>query len=79
MCSSDLAAQENGTQDTVVLNLFIDAEGKVAAISALQSPDNNLTGAAVQAAQKLNTFVPATLNGQPVGAWFAIPINFRLQ
>ena len=73
------AAQENGTQGTVVLNLFIDAEGKVAAISALQSPDNNLTGAAVQAAQKLNTFVPATLNGQPVGAWFAIPINFRLQ
>lgn len=73
------AAQERGIQGTVVLNLFIDANGKVAAITALQNPDNNLTGAAVVAAQKLKAFAPATLNGQPVGAWYAVPLNFRLQ
>ena len=61
----------------VVLKCVFSADGAVKHILVVQSLPHGLTDAAVGAA-KLITFVPATLNGQPVSMFMQLEYNFNL-
>ena len=72
-------SKEMGIQGTVIVQVFVNEEGKVTETSILQGiPNTGLDEAAIEAIKKTR-FKPATFaNGNPVGVWTSIPVNFRL-
>ena len=86
-------AKEAGLEGDVVLLIYIDEKGKVRNAVVQASPDvegkstadcdnptsavEAIENAAVEAAYQCE-FEPATVNGEPVGMWYAIVMQFRL-
>lgn len=73
------ALYQQGIEGTVVLQLFVDKEGRTVPEStrvAESSGQPALDSAALAAAPKLR-FAPALRNGAPVAAPFLQPIHFR--
>ena len=72
-------AQEAGIEGMVVIQAFVDEEGNVTH-TAIQFGlmGTGLAEAAIKAIAKTH-FEPATLKGEPVGVWIAIPVGFRLR
>lgn len=69
---------ENGKVANAVVQAYNDAEGKPMADWDQPPPAIEALGeAAVDAAYKCE-FEPARQNGEPVGMWYAIVMQFRL-
>ena len=72
-------AQEAGIEGTVVVQVFIDKEGRVQDTLILKGiPNTGLDEAAISAIRKTR-FRPAKQRERPVGVWISIPVNFRLK
>jgi protein TonB len=62
----------------VTVETVITEEGVVEDIQVLESPDDRLTAAAVEAIQQWR-FEPALCDGEPVGVYYNLTIKFQLQ
>lgn len=62
----------------VTLETVITEEGVVDEIRVLESPDDRLSAAAVEAVRQW-LFEPALCDGRPVGVYYNLTIKFRLQ
>ena len=72
-------AQEAGIEGTVVVQVFVDAKGRVKETVILKGiPNTGLDEAATEAI-RLVRFKPAKQRERAVGVWISIPVNFRLK
>jgi len=72
-------AQEAGIEGTVVVQVFVDARGRVKETVILKGiPNTGLDEAATEAI-RLVRFKPAKQRERAVGVWISIPVNFRLK
>ncbi len=62
----------------VTLRSTISDKGMVEDIEVLESPDESLTDAAVEAVEQWR-FKPALCDGKPVGVYYNLTINFTLK
>jgi len=62
----------------VIVETVINEEGTIAAIEVVESPDELLSEAAVEAVRQW-TFEPALCDGRPVGVYYNITLKFHLQ
>jgi protein TonB len=67
-----------GVKGKVWIQFVIDKKGKVTDVQILQSPDKNLSKAALKTIKILPDWNPAKQNGKSVSMYFTIPINFIL-
>jgi TonB family protein len=63
-------------EGTVLLNVLVDTDGRVAKVEVVSGPAQ-LRQAAIAAA-KTAVFKPATMDRRPVQVWVAMPVGFRL-
>ncbi|MGY8763742.1 MAG: energy transducer TonB [Fidelibacterota bacterium] len=72
-------AQEAGIEGVVVVQAFIDQNGRVKETLILKGvPNTGLDEAAMEAIRRTK-FHPAEQRERPVGVWISIPVNFRLK
>jgi len=71
-------AREEKVMGIVIVETVITEEGVVEEIQVIDSPDDRLSAAAVEAIQQW-VFDPALCDGRPVGVYYNLTINFRLQ
>ena len=72
-------ALRNGWTGTVVLELTISSEGRVAAARILQSSSYDILDQSALETARTWHFSPARLNGRPVALTVSRPINFEQQ
>ncbi|MCH7612999.1 MAG: energy transducer TonB [Candidatus Marinimicrobia bacterium] len=74
-----LFAMNGGVEGTVIVEVFVDKNGRVTETSIMKGiRHSSLNGAAIKAI-KSTKFKPAKQKGEPVGVWISIPISFRLK
>lgn len=67
-------------QGTVILNLYVQADGKVTDAKVRKSSGSErLDEAAVREALRSWRFLPATQGGVPIAAWHPVAVTFRLE
>lgn len=71
-------AKEEKVMGMVTVETVITEDGDVEEIQVLKSPDDRLSAAAVEAVSQWK-FDPALCDGEPVGVYYNLTINFRLQ
>ena len=72
-------AQEAGIEGTVVVQVFVDARGRVKETVILKGIPNTGLDEAAAHAIRLVRFKPAKQRERAVGVWISIPVNFRLK
>jgi TonB family protein len=72
------AARDAKIQGAVVLNVVIEANGRIEEVSVERSLDPDLDANAMDAVRTWE-FAPARLNGEPVAVSARIEVNFRLK
>jgi len=70
-------AREEKVMGIVIVETVVNEEGVVDAIKVLESPDERLTEAAVEAIKQWR-FEPALCDGEPVGVYYNVTVNFHL-
>ena len=71
-------AKKKGIEDDVVLLVFIDEEGYVKKVLVQYSPGvESVEREAISAAYKCK-FKPALKDGEPIGVWYSLIMEFRL-
>ena len=74
-----IVAQEAGIEGVVVVQAFIDENGRVKEMLIVKGvPNTGLNEAAMEAIRKTR-FRPAKQRERAVGVWISIPVNFRLK
>lgn len=71
-------ARAKGIEGTVLLEAVISMEGVPLSLRVLDSPDSDLSDAALAAVRQWR-YQPTLLNGQPIEVVTTIAINFRLE
>ena len=69
-------AKKLGIEGTVVVETFIDKKGRVKDSFVLQGHSENSLNQAALKAIKRARFKPAQYNGEAIGVWISIPVNF---
>ena len=72
-------AQEAGIEGTVVVQVFVDANGRVKETVILKGIPNTGLDEAATNAIRIVRFRPARQRERAVGVWISIPVNFRLK
>lgn len=72
-------AQEAGIEGTVVVQVFVDARGRVKDTVILKGIPNTGLDEAATVAIRAVRFRPAKQRERAVGVWISIPVNFRLK
>ncbi len=72
-------ARNNKTRGVVVLNVIIDTDGKVDDVKAVESPDDSLSKAAIDAVRQWEFRPALNAHGQPVKVLSTITIRFELK
>ena len=71
-------AREEKVMGIVIVETVITEEGVVEDVEVLESPDERLSAAAVEAIQQWQ-FEPALCDGKPVGVYYNLTFKFRLE
>lgn len=72
------AAKQAGIEGRTILNVLIDASGKVMKTSIINSSGNEACDKAAAEAVLTVNWQPAKKNGQPVSVWIGVPFDFKL-
>jgi len=72
-------AQEAGIEGVVVVQAFIDENGRVKETLILKGVPNTGLDEAAMAAIRKTRFRPARQRERAVGVWISIPVNFKLK
>lgn len=70
-------ARRNQIQGNVVVSVFVETDGRPTRAFVDASEASILNQAAIEAVMATQ-FTPAEQNGQPIGVWLWIPVNFTL-
>ncbi len=71
-------ARASGIEGLIIVNAFVNEKGRVTETEIVKGmPKTGLDQAAVEAVKRVH-FVPAKKNGEPIGVWITVPIQFRL-
>lgn len=73
------AAQENGTQGVVRVQMVVDKDGNITEVQALNDPGEGLAEEAMRVIKKGPKWVPAEQNGRKVTYRFVQTVTFQLQ
>ncbi len=68
-----------GEQGAVMLRVFVNADGTAGKIEIKTSSGYPLLDEAAREAVQTWRFLPASVDGKPVGEWYQVPIQFKLQ
>lgn len=71
-------ARRAGIEGRVIIRVYVDKTGKPVKYKIEATDSQMLNQAAIDAVMK-TTFTPAIQNGQPIGCWVTIPIQFKLK
>ena len=71
------SARDAGIEGRVVVQFIVNEEGQVEDARAVQSPNDALSEAALEAIRG-SAFEPGRVDGEPVKVRFAVPVTFRL-
>jgi protein TonB len=71
-------SRERGEQGVVMLQLAVDASGRLGEVNVLRSSGFARLDKAARAAVQRWRFQPAIENGQPVAAQLTLPVRFAL-
>ena len=74
-----LIARKRGNQGTVVLEVLVDRQGKVADLRLSASSGYSVLDQAALASVKTWLFDPGTRGGERVDMWVKVPVRFRLE
>ena len=66
-----------GTEGTVLLKVFVDAEGRVEQAEVLEGIEKSGLNEAALAGIRRASFRPAIQRGLPIGVWLTITVTFR--
>ena len=72
-------AQENNIQGKVIVQFVVEKDGHVGDVKVVRSVDKDLDREAIRVCKSLPKFTPGRQNGQAVGVWYTLPVNFKLQ
>ena len=72
-------ARRRGYQGTVMLEVFINREGKVSDLRIFESSGHSVLDRAAVASVKLWSFKPGTRGEEKVEMWVKVPIRFQLK
>jgi protein TonB len=72
-------ARRRGYEGTVVLEVFVDREGRVLDLSLFQSSGHNVLDRAAMQAVRGWLFEPARRGEEKVDMWVKVPLTFRLK
>ena len=71
-------AQENEIEGTVVLQIDVEADGRLTNISIKQDIGNGCGLAAIQCFEKMPRWSPAVQDGKAIASSLIIPVRFKL-
>jgi TonB family protein len=71
-------AREEKVMGSVIVETVLTEEGVVDDVQVINSPDDRLSAAAVEAIQQWK-FEPALCDGKPVAVYYNLTVNFRLE
>ena len=72
-------ARRRGYEGTVVLEVFVDREGRVVDLNLFQSSGHNVLDRAAMQAVRQWLFEPARRGEETVDMWVKVPLTFRLK
>ena len=72
-------AVKEGIEGTVLVQLEVDAEGKVVNASVIDMIHEYLDEEAIRVCKSLPDFKPGKLGGRTVSSWYVVPVKFQLQ
>lgn len=72
-------SQKNGAQGRVIVQVIIDAEGRVTNTRVVKNIDPYLDAEAIRVVSSMPKWIPGVQDGKPVNVKFLIPVMFRLQ
>ncbi len=71
------AAKKDHLQGKVLLDVLVDAKGRVEKVKVVKTDAQIFNEAAIASAKEW-TFKPALRDGKPVATWVTIPFQFKL-
>ncbi len=71
-------AKRAGIEGTVYIRVYVGKDGKLQEAVVEHSDNEQLKQAALKAVKQA-TYSPGIQNGEPVGAWFSVPVVFQLR
>lgn len=71
-------AAENGIEGVVTVEFMVNADGSIGETKVVRMVDPELEDEAVRVIKSMPRWNPATVDGQPVAAWFRLPVKFRI-
>lgn len=69
---------EKGIEGRVVVKFLVQPDGTLTDFEAVNSPDEELSAAAIEVCKKMPKWNPAKQRGNAVKSYFTVPITFRL-
>jgi len=73
------SARRRGMEGTVLLEVFVSAQGKPEKIKLLESSGHGVLDRAALSAVRSWIFEPGTIGDRPVDMWVRVPIRFELK
>lgn len=73
------ACIDSGIQGKVYLRFVVNADGSIAYVHTIKSPNQLLSAAAIAATAKIKKFTPGVQQGKPVRVWYSVPVNFKVK
>lgn len=71
-------AKRAGIEGTVYIRVYVGSDGSLVR-AEVEHSDNDMLKEAALKAVKQATYTPGIQNGEPVGAWFSVPVVFQLR
>jgi protein TonB len=72
-------ARKRGIQGTVILEVFVEADGRVGGLRIAESSRHNMLDRAAEKTVRQWLFEPGREGQQAVAMWVRVPVDFRLQ
>lgn len=66
----------NDPKEKVVLRFLVKQSGEIDDLTIMNNPDKNMAGQVLHAFKKMPKWVPATIDGNPVGQYITFPVSF---
>lgn len=71
-------AERRGLEGVVILDVFVDEDGKVQELHVGESSGHTILDNAAMDAVRKWVFIPGTRNNDPVAVWVKVPIRFQI-
>ncbi|MBD5349498.1 MAG: energy transducer TonB [Bacteroides sp.] len=73
-----VSLSETAVQGRVIVKFIVKKDGSIGDIKVIKTLIPELDEDATRVIRMLSGFTPAMINGEPVNAWFTLPITYKL-